>query len=326
MINLIDFTFEKEWFYKGEHYSVRDNGSVLRHHSTNGRRRAIDNQWTFGKPNTKSGYLEIASVRVHRIIATAFHGEPPTQEHVVDHIDTNRHNNRPENLRWVTRLENVLLNPITRKRIESVCGCTIYDFLSNPTKYRNKFQDSSFQWMQTVSMQEAKISRERLLRWANNDQPVSDGSLGKWIFADSAPFSEKKEIPELVISLTKLAIQKNWRTPSVFPCCPKELSQNPLDDYFSNLKVGAVFSQNQFLTSIIDHIAISEDKSRLWVVCKNSDDQAIKPYTLAEVTFENETFLHTSLGSFFKVEGVLKQFTLVQDLEWTGGDSIDDYS
>ena len=50
-------------------------------------------------------------------MATAFHGEPPTKEHVVDHIDTNKQNNRPENLRWVTRLENILLNPITAKRI-----------------------------------------------------------------------------------------------------------------------------------------------------------------------------------------------------------------
>ncbi|WP_294143305.1 HNH endonuclease signature motif containing protein [uncultured Sanguibacteroides sp.] len=33
--------------------------------------------------------------------------------YVVDHIDTNRQNNRIENLRWLTKLENVLLNPIS---------------------------------------------------------------------------------------------------------------------------------------------------------------------------------------------------------------------
>lgn len=48
-------------------------------------------------------------------IATAFHGEPPSPQYVVDHIDTNCRNNRPENLRWLTRLENALMNPITRK-------------------------------------------------------------------------------------------------------------------------------------------------------------------------------------------------------------------
>ena len=43
--------------------------------------------------------MEIASERVHRIVATVFHGDSPTSEHVVDHIDTNKRNNRPENLR-----------------------------------------------------------------------------------------------------------------------------------------------------------------------------------------------------------------------------------
>jgi len=33
---------------------------------------------------------------------TAFHGAPPTNDHFVDHIDTNKQNNRPANLRWVT--------------------------------------------------------------------------------------------------------------------------------------------------------------------------------------------------------------------------------
>ncbi|MDZ7633215.1 MAG: HNH endonuclease signature motif containing protein [Bacteroidales bacterium] len=107
---------------KMSHYSVPDNGAVLRHTLNDRRTRQTDNKWTFGKQNNRTGYLEIASVRIHRIVATAFHGEPPTKEHVVDHIDTNKQNNRPENLRWVTRLENVLLNPISAKRIAYVCG------------------------------------------------------------------------------------------------------------------------------------------------------------------------------------------------------------
>ena len=110
-----DFNQEITCTYKDELYSVRDNGAVLRHAREGKRVRKYDNQWTLGKPDNKTGYSFISSVRIHRIVATAFHGEPPTKRHVVDHKDTNKRNNRPENLRWVTRLENILLNPITVK-------------------------------------------------------------------------------------------------------------------------------------------------------------------------------------------------------------------
>ena len=158
-----DFIREENCTYKEERYSVRDNGAVFKHCHIGKRPRPTDNQWTFGKSNDKTGYMEIASVRIHRIIATAFHGEPPTKEYVVDHIDTNKRNNRPANLRWVTRLENILLNPITVKRIEWACGCTIEEFLSDPSKYRDKFQEPNFKWMCAVSEEEGQISLQRML-------------------------------------------------------------------------------------------------------------------------------------------------------------------
>src|SRR6478609_2491960 len=134
-----DFNREFDCNYEEEKYSVRDNGAVLKHSLRGKKPRPTDNQWTFGKPNVKTGYMEIVSVRVHRIVATAFHGEPPSNGHVVDHIDTNKRNNRPENLRWVTRLENVLLNPITARKIEIICG-SVEAFLADPSKFRDKFQ------------------------------------------------------------------------------------------------------------------------------------------------------------------------------------------
>ncbi|MDZ7633524.1 MAG: HNH endonuclease signature motif containing protein [Bacteroidales bacterium] len=141
-----------------------------------------NNKWTFGKPNSKTGYLEIASVRIHRIVATAFHGEPPTKEHVVDHIDTNKQNNRPANLRWVTRLENILLNPITARRIEIVCG-SVEAFLADPSKFRDKFPDPNYEWDVCRSAEEAQASKKKdLLAWAESDKPLQGGSLGEWIY------------------------------------------------------------------------------------------------------------------------------------------------
>ena len=40
---------------------------------------------------------------VHRLVALAFLGPPPSKEHTVDHIDQDRYNNAVSNLRWASR-------------------------------------------------------------------------------------------------------------------------------------------------------------------------------------------------------------------------------
>ena len=325
MIGLTEHKAEKICGYKGERYSVRDNGAVLRYPLEGKRPRPTDNSWTFGKLNAKTGYLEIASVRIHRIVATAFHGEPPTKEHVVDHIDTNKQNNRPENLRWVTRLENILLNPITVRRIELVCG-SVEEFLADPSKFRDKFQEPNYQWMCTVNIQEAQASKTRLLAWAESDKPLKGGTLGDWIYNRSLPKEQNENKLEIINSLTPNAVQKaqNWRTPSEFPCCPQEKHENPITTYSKNLNVGDIFSRNQFTSSLIERFAISKDEKTLWIMCKSGDENPIKPYSLAEVTYQDDVFVHNSLGTFFQKDGAEKQFTLEQGLEWTLGETFDD--
>ena len=68
-VDICNFERETECIYKEEKYSVRDNGAVLRHSRDGKRPRPTDNKWTFGSLNKKTGYLEIATVRVHRILA-----------------------------------------------------------------------------------------------------------------------------------------------------------------------------------------------------------------------------------------------------------------
>ena len=329
MVNLNYFEKECDCIYRDEHYSVRDNGAVLRHTPKTKRKRPTDNKWTTGKENSRTGYLEIASVPTHRIVATAFHGEPPSKQHVVDHIDTNKQNNRPENLCWVTRLENILLNPITARRIEIICG-SVEAFLDNPSKFRDKFPDPNFEWMCAVSIEEAQTSKERLLAWAKSGKPLQGGSLGEWIYnrglSDEIADGVEEKL-DLINSKTPYAVQVslNWKTPSEFPCCPNEITQNPMVDYFENLSVGNLFARNQYSSSFIEGFAISNDKNTLWIRCKSDDENAIKPYSLAEITYQNDVFIHNSLGTFFKKGGAEKQFTLKQGLEWKGGDTIDDY-
>lgn len=206
-----DFNQEINCIYRDEVYSVRNNGSVLRHPRESTRVRKYDNFWTFGNTNLTTGYKEIASVRVHRIVAMAFNGEPPTKEYIVDHIDTNRQNNRPENLRWLTRIENILLNPITVKRIESICDCNIEEFVANPQKYRHLLSNAptDIQWMRTVTSQQAEECRKNLTNWAKSDKALKGKSIGEWIYYRNQVYSEGRilEIFEQVEKKTEKSRQ-----------------------------------------------------------------------------------------------------------------------
>ena len=46
-------------------------------------------------------------VCVHQLVCAAFNGPPPSKKHEVAHADGVRDNSRAENLRWVTRAENM---------------------------------------------------------------------------------------------------------------------------------------------------------------------------------------------------------------------------
>ena len=74
-----DFSDEKQCFFKDEKYSVRDNGAIYRHPSDSKNPRKNDNFWTFGKESKSNPYLHHSGERVHRIVATAFHGEQPNK-------------------------------------------------------------------------------------------------------------------------------------------------------------------------------------------------------------------------------------------------------
>lgn len=327
MVNLNDFNQVAECVYKNERYSVRDNGAILRYGRDGKSPRLYDNIWTFGKPNNK-GYMQFVSEVVHRIVAFAFLGDPPTEKHVVDHIDTNRQNNRPENLRWTTKLENILGNPLTLSKIIFYCE-DIEVFLKDPSilsQYVDK--DPNFSWMRTVTPEEAQISYNNMLNRTNKDLKPSKNSngIGEWIFSNSQNRQSSKANEEFTTSLTSNAIQKKWKTPTEFPLCPQIISDNPLQDYANNLKIGAIFSKNKITDSKIEDFAISLDKNSICVIGVSTQPNPIKPFTLTQITFENSLFVHENQGSFFKRKGAEKYFTLALGKEWLGGEVDDDLS
>ena len=284
MVDLNEFALEKQCKYKDRIYSVRDNGSVLRHQKEGARPAPLDNKWTFGKKDDKTGYMMIAGVRIHQIVATAFHGTPEHSTMVVDHIDTNRCNNRPENLRWLTRLENALNNPYTRNKIIFLCG-SLEAFINDPSILRQSASEPNISWMRTVSKDEAAKCRKHLDRWLQEDNNVKQFTderkeIGEWIYEDnySDGFKRPKESnwitkksnksyaqriaeieaeniriheEELALkdSLTPRAKQLHRKIPTEFPLCPSVLSESPLYDYLTNLVRERTFCQNSLYHS-----------------------------------------------------------------------------
>ena len=67
------------------------------------------------------GRKKILTVNVHKLVAFAFLGKPPTPYGrgqgctIIDHIDEDKLNPRADNLRWVTRLENNTKRPYKRR-------------------------------------------------------------------------------------------------------------------------------------------------------------------------------------------------------------------
>jgi len=132
-----------------------------------------------------------------------------------------------------------------------------------------------------------------------------------------------EECSDLVIAKTHGAAQRNWQTPSEFPCCPSKPSDNPILEYATNLKNGTIFSSNDYGDSIVLDSIISGEA--ILIITKSNSESSMKPWSVAKITFENDLYIHESLGSFFDEEGAKKTFTIEQGLEWTGEDPIDDY-
>ena len=344
MTDINNFKVEVSCEYKGETYSVRDNGAIMRHPKNDCRIRPMDNKWTFGTKNEKNGYMFFTSnIRVHQVVASAFWGHQKSEGMVVDHKDTNRCNNRAENLHWVTKLENVLNNPITRRRIINICG-SIDAFLDNPALLRESNADPNFTWMRTVSESEAAKCKKNLEKWSKEDADfvnTSQGNgIGEWIFKDLQSVSarhdgtqlstqmpsayeqqEKRTLPSMVESLTSNAMQEDWKTPTEFPLCPTDTLS--LEAYYSSLEKGKVFSNNTYGTNSIIEFAISDDRQRLCIATHNPE--GFKQWYITYVYILNNKYIHKNGGSFFEENGALKTITLFLGKEWTGGDCIDDY-
>lgn len=93
-------------------YDVSEDGRVRRAVGGKGARAGrILKQWR--NPQNQYLYVQLwrgnrrTGIPVHRLVAMAFLGRPPSDRHVVAHEDGTRDVNHPWNLRWATQRENV---------------------------------------------------------------------------------------------------------------------------------------------------------------------------------------------------------------------------
>ncbi len=305
MSSLLD-VYEKQMnvIYKNELYSVRDNGAVMRHPKDLSKPRKLDNNWTFGSINMDNGYLYFSREAVHRIVAFAFLGNPINASYVVDHIDTNRRNNRADNLRWVTRFENIFLNEITRKKIELLCNCSAEEIMNDITILQKVNLPPNLSWMKVVSKEEAIISKERWLKWIKEAKRREDFDF---------------DIKEYLLNKT------SNKKVGKYPFEPTGINPS-LKEYSDNLKVGNVFYEKKYFNEItqftITDFYYNSIKDILTIAtCIKG---GVKSYYLTTVVRKYDEFIYDT-RSFFDPNGVEKYMTLAKGLEWTGGDVFDDF-
>lgn len=321
MIDLSDFindyNVEKTCVYKGRKYFVRDNGAVYRRCLDDGGMRTGDEEWTIGKPNPHSGYLYIGKEAVHRIVCTAFHGEPEGDRNIADHIDTNKWNNRPENLRWVTKMENITNNPITMAKIEVRFGSfdAFEEYLALQTT--QKKEKSDFSSMRPVTREEGAAYLEHWTEWSNkpNDErmPVGFGT-GEWMYHG------KKKLKDVFMNW--IPVVRDKAEECHFPLAPTSTNEGEdvIQKYREALVPGATFLISRNYETVVRDVVFFEKENILRVLSERFHAQRA-PFYIFEIWPEDMHLYHRFVGSYGKkkaidIEEAMHDLTKYHRQEW----------
>jgi hypothetical protein len=165
--------------------------------------------------------------------------------------------------------------------------------------------------MRSVSKEEAANCKERMFVWVNTQSRPRIGikkyqsNFGERAFKSI----QKWEVgldrePGLELARTPRCAQYMWRADTYFPCCPKEFKNDPLDEYFQNLKIGSAlaYSDHEELSpklTIIRSVIKKETKSIL-VLCEDKDHK--KSIIGISHHEKSKYFIHFNLGTYHSKE------------------------
>lgn len=142
----------------------RDTGKLFWRTSKANKTRA----GTEARSKAKDGYLRVTihhkTYQVHRIVWIILHGEIPEGK-LIDHLDGNRENNKPDNLRLVDDSEN---GRNRGKRSDNTSGITGVYFNKQRNNWRVQVYNENHKKIMLGSyktLEEAKKVRDEYLVW-----------------------------------------------------------------------------------------------------------------------------------------------------------------
>ena len=126
-------------------------------------------------------------------------------------------------------------------------------------------------------------------------------------------------------SLTPSALQEpGWRTPTEFPCCPKEVTSDGLKEYEDNLKPDLVFTSNQYGKYYMIDRAIDPKRNVLFVLSTNKEGEGyFGTYSVVAIDIKYNKFVHISMRRFGSITDATKYYKfLIGEYELTEDEEI----